>query len=173
MEFMVDLRPEEYQRAMLWHQFSGTVGKRINELVSWLVLILTPLTIVLLLWLAPDALSIWFWPVAIVAVSYAVYSTIVVRYQIRKQAEMLLAEKPALLQTRYRVHEKGVKLAAMAEGGSDETLFIPWKEIERIDEVANLYLLFVSEDNILIIPKRSLPDETAFRLLLQQVDKLR
>jgi hypothetical protein len=172
MEFVVDLQPEEYQRAMLWHQFSETPGKRLNDLISWMVIILTPLTIILLLWLAPDALSIWFWPVAIVAVSYALYSTFVIRYQIRKQAELLLAEKPALLKTVYRVHEKGIKLAGTAEAGKDETLFIPWKEVERVKEVGKLYLLFVSQENFLIIPKRSLPDESAFRLLLQQAGKL-
>lgn len=167
MEFSVDLRPEEYRQAMLWHQFARTSGRRINDLIGWSVLILTPLTIVLLLILAPDALSIWFWPVAIVAFVYATYSTILVRYQIRSQAASILAQHPALQQTRYQVHEKGIKLVGAGADATEEKLFLPWKEIQQVREVGALYLIFVSEETLLIIPKRALPDERQFRTILE------
>jgi hypothetical protein len=167
VEFTVDLRPEEYRQAMLWHQFRSTTGRRINDLIGWSVLILTPLTIVLLLLLAPDALSIWFWPVAIVASLYAFYSTIVLRYQIRGQAESILAQHPALQQARYQVHEKGIKLVGTGIEEAEEKLFLPWKEIEQVREIGALYLLFVSEEMLLIIPKRTLPDEGNFRTILE------
>ncbi|MCB0114696.1 MAG: hypothetical protein KDD84_11420, partial [Caldilineaceae bacterium] len=124
MEFIVDLRPEEYAKAMLWHQFAGTWGKRINDFIGWSILVLTPLTIVLLLILAPDALSIWFWPVAVVATVYAIYSTIVMRYQIRRQAATILADHPLLQRTHYHVHEKGVKLTAVSGVDTEEKLFV-------------------------------------------------
>lgn len=152
---------------MLWHQFGGTPMRRVNDWISWSVLVLTPLTVILLLLLAPDALSIWFWPVAIVATVYAFYSTLIIRYQIRTQAATLLAAKPALLHTTYQVHEKGVKMIS-----GDEKLFLPWAEIERVREVGHLFLLFVSNETLLIVPKRSLPDEAAFRHLLRHVHKL-
>ncbi len=163
MEFTVDLRPDEYQQAMLWHQFRATPLKRINDMIAWAVLALTPLTVILLLLIAPDALSIWFWPVAIVAVLYALYSTLVIRYQIRTQATTLLAAKPALHQMRYHVHEKGIKLLG---DGEAKTLFLPWKEIALIQETGAIFLFFVDEEMILIVPKRSLPDLDQFRTLL-------
>lgn len=167
MEFTVDLRPEEYRQAMLWHQFASTTGRRINDLIGWGVLILTPLTIALLLILAPDALSIWFWPVAIVAFVYATYSTIILRYQIRSQAAGILALHPALQQTHYQVHEKGIKLVGTGVEEVEEKLFLPWKEIQKVRQVGALYLIFVSEEMLLIIPKRALPDERQFRTILQ------
>ncbi len=172
MEFTVDLRPEEYRQAMLWHEFAGTIGRRINDFIGWSILVLTPLTIILLLLLAPDALSIWFWPVAIMATAYAVYSTLVMRYQIRKQAAILLAQRPALLHTRYHVHAKGVKLIGAGSVEQEEKLFLPWNEIQRVHAVGQLYLLFVSDEMLLIVPKRSLPDETRFRAIVQQAGKL-
>lgn len=172
MEFTVDLQPEEYRQAMLWHQFASTTGRRINDLIGWSVLILTPLTIVLLLLLAPEALSIWFWPVAIVASLYAFYSTIVLRYQIRGQAESILAQHPALQRARYQVHDKGIKLVDAGVEDEEKKLFLPWKEIERVREIGALYLLFVSEEMLLIIPKRSLPDEGKFRTILEDAGML-
>jgi hypothetical protein len=172
VEFTVDLNPEEYRQAMLWYQFAGTPGRRINDFIGWSILVLTPPTIVLLLLLAPDALSIWFWPVAIVATAYAIYSTLIIRYQIRTQATTLLAEHPALLHTTYHVHDKGVKLLSMVGNGMEEKLFLPWKEIQRVRQVGNSYLLFVSEEMLLIVPKRSLPDEAHFRTIVQAAGKL-
>ena len=172
MEFTVDLRPEEYGKAMLWHHFSGTLGKRINDFIGWSILVLAPLTIVLLLILAPDALSIWFWPVAIVATAYAIYSTIFMRIQIRRQAATILADHPLLQQTIYQVHEKGVKLIAAGGVLKEEKLFLPWKEIARVREIGQLYLLFVSEEMLLIVPKRTLPNEERFRVILREAGKL-
>lgn len=176
MEFTVDLRPEEYGKAMLWHHFSSTLGKRINDFVGWSILVMAPLTIVLLLLLAPDALSIWFWPVAIVATAYAIYSTIFMRVQIRRQAAAILADHPLLQQTIYQVHEKGVKLIAVdgieVDGiEKEEKLFLPWKEIAQVQEIGQLYLLFVSDEMLLIVPKRTLPDEERFRSILQMANK--
>jgi hypothetical protein len=172
VEFTVDLRPEEYGKAMLWHHFSGTLGKRINDFIGWSILVLAPLTIVLLLILAPDALSIWFWPVAIVATAYAIYSTIFMRIQIRRQAATILADHPLLQQTIYQVHEKGVKLIAAEGVLKEEKLFLPWKEIARVREIGQLYLLFVSEEMLLIVPKRTLPNEERFRVILREAGKL-
>lgn len=172
MEFTVDLRPEEYGKAMLWHHFSSTLGKRINDFIGWSILVLTPLTILFLLILAPDALSIWFWPVAIVATTYAIYSTIFMRVQIRRQAATILADHPLLQQTIYQVHEKGVKLIAAEGVLKEEKLFLPWKEIAQVREIGQLYLLFVSEEMLLIVPKRTLPDEERFRGILREAGKL-
>jgi hypothetical protein len=172
VEFTVDLRPEEYRQAMLWHQFASTIGRRINDLIGWSILILTPVTIGLLLLLAPDALSIWFWPVAIIAFLYAFYSTLVLRYQMRSQAAAILAQHPALQQARYQVHEKGIKLVGMGIEDTEEKLFLPWKEIEQVRELGALYLLFVSAEMMLIIPKRTLPDEANFRAILQSAGAL-
>lgn len=172
MEFTVDLHADEYAQAMLWHQFAGSLGKRINDFIGWSILVLTPLTIVILLIVAPDALSIWFWPVAIVATTYAVYSTIVMRYQIRKQAAAILADHPLLQRTIYQVHEKGVKLTAADGVKQEEKLFLPWKEIHRVREVKQIYLLFVEEEMLLLIPKRTLPDEARFRAILREAGKL-
>lgn len=172
MEFTVDLRPEEYGKAMLWHHFSSTLGKRINDFIGWSILVLTPLTILFLLILAPDALSIWFWPVAIVATTYAIYSTIFMRVQIRRQAATILADHPLLQQTIYQVHEKGVKLIAAEGVLKEEKLFLPWKEIAQVREIGQLYLLFVSEEMLLIVPKRTLPNEERFRVILREAGKL-
>ncbi|MBX2997640.1 MAG: YcxB family protein [Caldilineaceae bacterium] len=172
MEFTVDLQPEEYRQVMLWHQFASTTGRRINDIIGWGVLMLTPLTIVLLLLLAPDALSIWFWPVAIVAFIYASYSTLLLRYQIRNQAESILAQHPALQRAHYQVHEKGIKLVDTAMEEEEKKLFLPWKEIEQVRKIGDLYLLFVSAEMLLIIPKRALPDENQFRTILQSAGKI-
>lgn len=191
MEFTVDLQPEEYYRAMLWHQYADTLGKRINDFVGWGVLVLTPVTIVLLLVLAPDALSIWFWPVAIIAFLYAAYSTLVIRYQIRQQARTLLQNHPLLASTHYQVHAKGVKLVSEGTqaahelvevpnelGGETEEqekpvqLFLPWKTIDRVQSLPGLFLLFVSDETLLIVPERCLPDTKQFRAYARQAGKL-
>lgn len=165
LKFTVDLQPSEYQQAMLWYQFRATPLKRLNEIIAWSVLILTPLTVLLLLLIAPDALSIWFWPVAIVAVLYALYSTLVIRYQIRSQARTLLADKPALRKTQYQVDATGIQMQEK-EGTAADAIFLPWSEVISVQETKALFLLFVDGETLLIVPKRSLKDVTAFRAFL-------
>lgn len=169
LHFAVDLQPEEYRRAMLWRQFASTPGRRINDLAGWAVLVLIPLTLILLLVFVPDGLSIWFWPVAILAFGYGVYSTLVMRRQIRREAESVLTANPVLARTHYRVHEKGIHASAVDASGGEVKLFLPWKKIEQVQELTNVYLLFVSDEEMLIVPKRCLPDEMAFRRLIDQV----
>lgn len=171
MEFVVDLQPEEYRRAMLWYQFASTLGRRVNDWAVWSILVAVPLTVVALLVFLPDALSLWFWPVAILALLYSLYSTFVVRYQIGRQATTLFDTNPALAQTHYHVHAKGIKLTGGGEA-EDATLFLPWKEIERVAESPQSFLFFVTDENILIVPKRCIRDDTAFRHLLLQAKKV-
>lgn len=171
MEFTVDLQPDEYRRAMLWQQFAGTPGKRLNDWAAWAILFAVPLTVVLLLLFAPDALSIWFWPVAILALLYSAYSTIVVRYQINRQAATLFQTNPALARTRYLVHEKGVKLSS-SEAGEERTLFLPWKEIDRVAESGDSFLFFVNDENIFIVPKRCVGRIDELRGLLRRAGKV-
>jgi len=171
MEFVVDLNPEEYRRAMLWYQFASTLGRRINDWAAWAILAVVPLTIVALLLFLPEALSLWFWPVAILALLYSLYSTLVVRYQIGRQAATLLDTNPALAQTHYHVHAKGIKLTS-GEGEATTELFLPWKEIERVAESSESFLFFVTAENILIVPKRCAGDVTAFRRLLVKAKKI-
>ncbi len=173
MEFTCDLRPEEYQRAMHWHQFASSLGKRINDYIGWMVLILAPLMIAFYLVVAREALSLWFWPMAIIAVLYAAYSTLLVRYQIRQRARLLPQTHPVLAQARYRIHAKGIHLTGPspdAPEGQAAKLFLPWKEIQAVRELPDMFLLFVSESegNILIIPKRCLPDVDGFRQLIPE-----
>lgn len=167
MEFEVALQPDEYRRAMIWYQFARTPARRLNTLVAWAVLLLTPLLILMLAWRAPEALSIWFWLLAVVAVAYALYSTVGLHYQIAKQADTLLGMKPALVRTAYRVHTKGIHLRAEAGSSDVESLFLPWKKVSHIEEMSSLFLLFMNESDILIIPKRSLPSVDRFRHLSQ------
>lgn len=171
MEFTVDLQPEEYRRAMLWQQFASTPGKRLNDWAAWAILVAVPLTVVLLLLFAPDALSIWFWPVASLALLYSVYSTIVVRYQINRQAATLLHSNPALAHTRFVVHEKGVKLFS-SEAGQERSLFLPWKEIHRVAESGESFLFFVTDEDIFIVPKRCVGRIDELRGLLRRAGKV-
>lgn len=172
MEFIVDLQPEEYRRAMIWHQFASSLGKRINDWLGWAILVAVPLTVLLLLVFAPDALSFWFWPVALLALLYSAYSTLFVRRQIGRQAATLLQSKPALARTRYHFHRKGMKLTdALAEGETNGVFFL-WKEVERVAEISESFLFFVTDENILIVPKRCLADESAFRRLLRTAGKM-
>lgn len=170
MEFTVNLKAEEYRQAMLWHQFAGTLGRRLNDFIGWSILVLTPLTIAFLLLFAPDALTIWFWPVAIIATAYAIYSTLIIRYQIHTQAAALLAQHPALLHTTYLIHDKGMKLTTAAD--DEEKLFLPWKEIQQVRETKQSYLFFVEDERLLIVPRRTLPDEERFRAILRAAGKL-
>ncbi len=171
MQFTVDLQPEEYRRAMLWQQFASTPAKRLNDWAAWAILLAVPLTVVVLLIFAPDALSFWFWPVALLALLYSAYSTLAVRYQIGRQAATLLQTNPALAHTRYHIHAAGVHLTGGEEGGEATALFLPWKEIGRVAEFKESFLFFVTDENILIVPKRTLTDESAFRRLLQKAGK--
>ncbi|MBI3957422.1 MAG: YcxB family protein [Chloroflexi bacterium] len=173
MQFTVDLQPEEYRRAMLWHQFASTPGKRMNGWAAWAILVAAPLTVVVLLAFAPDGLSFWFWPVAILALLYSAYSTLAVRYQIGRQAARLLQTNPALARTHYHLYAAGVQLTGGEEGDEAASLFLPWKEIERVAEFRESFLFFVTDESILIVPKRTLTDETAFRRLLQKAGKTR
>lgn len=156
---------------MLWHQFASTLTRRINDWATWAILAAVPLTVVLLFIFAPDGLSFWFWPVALLALLYSAYSTLAVRYQIGRQAATLLQTNPALAQTRYHLHAKGVKLTSGEEGGEATTLFLPWKEIERVAEFKESFLFFVTDESILIVPKRTLTNESGFRRLLQEAGK--
>jgi hypothetical protein len=178
MEFTVDLQPAEYAQAMRWHQFGSTWQRRLNDWIAWSILVLTPITVGLLLWL--NALSIWFWPVAIVAVLYSLYSSVYLRHQLSRQAEAILAAHPALAQTQYRVHAKGIHLQSQV--GDEAKLFVPWKRIAHVQELPDLYLIFVAPDHsappeesdqpdpdaaqMLVLPKRTLPDLEAFRARL-------
>jgi hypothetical protein len=172
MEFTVDLQPEEYRRAMIWHQFASTWGKRINDWLGWAILVAVPLTVLLLLIFVPGALSFWFWPVALLALLYAAYSTLAVRYQIKRQAATLFQTNPALAHTRYHFHGKGMKLTDAATEGDTNGVFFPWKEVKRVADISESFLFFVSDENILIVPKRTLTDETAFRRLLRKAGKI-
>lgn len=172
MRFIVDLHPQEYERAMLWHQFAGSPGRRANDWAAWAILVAAPLTVVLLLLFAPDALSIWFWPVALLAFAYSLYSTLIVRYQIRKQAATLLETNPALARTEYHIHEKGVKLRSEGTPGDTASLFLPWKELEQVAESGECFLFFVNDETILIVPKRCVPDPPALRGLAQAAGKM-
>jgi hypothetical protein len=175
MEFIVDLQPEEYRRAMIWHQFASTPGKRLNDWAAYAILAAVPLSVVVLLLFAPDALSLWFWPVALLAFLYSAYSALVVRYQIGRKAETLLQTNPALARTHYHIHGKGIKLTGTGEGGEESeasNLFLPWKEIARVAEFKESFLFFVTDENILIVPRRCLAGETGFRRLLGKAGKV-
>lgn len=163
MEFEVALKPEEYRKAMNWYQFTRTPLRRLNGLVAWSVLLLTPVLVVLLFWRAPEALTIWFWLLALMAFTYALYSTVGLRYQIGKQAETILESKPALVRTEYRVHAKGIHMGAASASADLDSLFLPWKAVSHVQELDDLFLLFVNDDDILIFPKRSLPSVDEFR----------
>ena len=176
MEFTVDLQPEEYRRAMLWYQFASTLGKRVNDWAAWAILVAVPLTLLWLLIFVPGGLSLWFWPVALLALLYSVYSTLVVRYQIGRQAANLWQTNPALAHTHFHVHAKGIKLTSQledeSEDGKDSSLFLPWKEIGRVAESGESVLFFVTDETILIVPKRCLVDERGFRSLLHRAGKM-
>lgn len=156
---------------MIWHQFASTWPKRLSDWMAWAILGAVPLTVIVLLIFVPDTLSLWFWPVALLALLYSAYSTLGVRYQIGKQAATLLQTNPILTNTLYHVHEKGVKLTGATEAGEPEALFLPWKEIVRVAMFQESYLFFVNDETILIIPKRCLPDETAFRRRLRKAGR--
>ncbi len=171
MEFIVDLRSEEYRRAMIWHQFASSLGKRVNDWLGWAILAAVPLTILLLLIFVPDALSFWFWPVALLALLYSAYSTLFIRRQISRQAAALLQTNPALAHTCYHLHAKGMKLTDAQADEETNGVFFLWKEVERVAETPESFLFFVSDENILIVPKRCISDAKAFRRLLDKVGK--
>ncbi len=156
---------------MIWHQFASTPGKRLNDWAAWAILFAVPLTVVLLLLFAPDALSFWFWPVALLALLYSLYSTLIIRRQIGQQAATLWQTNPALAASRYHIHEKGIKVSAGAEDAETKSLFLPWKEIERVAESGESFLLFVTDENILILPKRCVADIPGLRQFLAQAGK--
>lgn len=172
MRFVVDLQPQEYERAMIWHQFAGTPGRRANGWAAWAILVAVPLTVLLLLRFAPDALTLWFWPVALLAFGYSLYSIAGVRYQIRRQAATLPATHPALARTEYHIHEKGIKLHSDTLAGDGASLFLPWKELDRVTESGESFLFFVNDETILIAPKRCVPDQSGLRRLAQTAGKL-
>lgn len=172
MEFIVDLQPEEYRRAMIWHQFASSLGKRVNDWLGWAILVAVPLTVILLLMFVPGALSFWFWPVALLALLYAAYSTLFIRRQIGRQAAGLLQTNPALAHTHYHFHEKGMKLTGKETNEEANGVFFPWKEVEQVAEISDSFLFFVTDENILIVPKRCLADENAFRRLLRKAGKI-
>lgn len=167
MEFTCNLQPDEYRRAMVWFQFASSMGKRINDYIGWVVLVLAPLMILFYLLVAPEALTIWFWPIAVIAIGYAAYSTLFVRYQIRQRANALPETHPILAHTRYRIHEKGINLRDAEAENPEAKLFLPWKEIQDVRELPDLFLLFTSTETILIIPKRCVPNLDHFRRLAQ------
>jgi len=171
MEFIVDLQPEEYRRAMLWHQFASSLGKRVNDWLGWAILAAVPLTVLLLLIFVPDALSFWFWPVALLALLYAAYSTLFIRRQIGQQAASLWQTNPALAHTRYHIHSKGMKLSSDEVGDETNGVFFPWKEVVRVAETGESFLFFVTDETILIVPKRCLADVNAFRRLLRKTGR--
>lgn len=171
MQFIVDLRPEEYRRAMIWHQFASSLGKRVNDWLGWAILVAVPLTVLLLLIFVPGALSFWFWPVALLALLYAAYSTLFIRRQIGRQAAALLQTNPALAHTHYHFHAKGMKLTDAQADEETNGVFFPWKEVERVAETPESFLFFVTDENILIVPKRCISDAKAFRRLSDKVGK--
>ncbi|MBX3050209.1 MAG: YcxB family protein [Caldilineaceae bacterium] len=168
MQFTVDLQPEEYRRAMLWQQFASTMGKRVNDWAAWAILVLVPLTLLLLVIFAPDALSFWFWPVALLAFVYSLYSTLLIRYQIGRQAASLWQTNPALAHSHYHIHQKGIRVTATGDGPDGEGLFLPWKEIKRVAESSESFLVFVTDEQILILPKRCVGDWERLRRLMNK-----
>ena len=158
MTFTVDLQPAEYRRAMLWHQFGSTLGKRINDMIGWAILVLTPISIVAFAFRAPEALSLWFWIVAAIAFVYAAYSTLLIRRQIYQQAANLPTERPALVNATYILSGMALRLA-----NGDQDLELAWTEFDRFHELSDLFLLFFSAEELLVIPKRCVPDVAEFR----------
>jgi len=161
MTFSVDLQAAEYRRAMLWYQFASTPGKRVNDLIAWAILVLTPVSIAAFGLVAPEALSIWFWIVAVVAFLYAAYSALLIRRQIFRQAANLPTERPALANAIYRLDAKALHLTS-----GDQDLTLAWAEIDHVKELSDLFLLFFSAEDLLIIPKRCVPDLGQFRSLI-------
>ncbi len=161
MTFTVDLQPAEYRRAMLWHQFGSTPGKRINDLIGWAILVLTPISIITFALRAPEALSVWFWIVAAIAFLYAAYSTLLIRRQIYGQAANLVTERPALANATYRLDDTVLHLTA-----GDETLTLEWSEIDHVKELSDLFLIFFTAEDLLVLPKRCIPDLAQFRDLV-------
>ena len=161
MHFTVDLHPAEYRRAMLWHQFASTPAKRINDLIGWAILVLTPVSIIAFALKAPEALSFWFWLVATSAFLYAAYSTLLIRRQIYQQAANLLTERPALVNATYRLDGKALHLTH-----GDQDLTLAWTEIDHFKELSDLFLIFFSAEEILVIPKRCVPDVDGIRTFM-------
>ena len=158
MIFTVDLQPAEYRRAMLWHQFASAPAKRINDLIAWAILVLTPISIVAFTLRAPEALSLWFWIVAAIAFLYAAYSALLIRRQIYAQAANLPTERPALANATYHLDGKALHLTH-----NDQDLTLAWTEIDHFKELSDLFLLFFSTEELLVIPKRCIPDVAQFR----------
>ena len=158
MHFTVDLHPIEYRRAMLWHQFASTPARRINDLVGWAILVLTPVFIIAFALKAPEALSIWFWIMATTAFAYAAYSTLLIRRQIYQKAATLSTERPALVNATYRLDGKALHLTS-----GDQDFELTWAELDHFKELADLFLIFFSAEELMVIPKRCLPDVAVFR----------
>ena len=158
MTFTVDLQPAEYRRAMLWHQFAGSPAKRINDLIGWAILVLTPISIITFALRAPEALSIWFWIVAAIAFLYAAYSTLLIRRQIYQKAANLPTERPALVNAAYRLDGKALHLTS-----DGEELSLDWAEFDHFKELSDLFLLFFSAEDLLVIPKRCVPSVDEIR----------
>lgn len=163
MEFTVDLTPAEYQQAMLWSQFASTLGRRINDWVGWAILILTPIAVILFLVVAPEALSVWFWLVAAMALSYAFYTSVIMRRQIRQQATTLLESHPALASARYRLTAHTLWL----QHGETEVK-LRWRDMSRMKELSTLFIFFFSDEETLIVPKRCISDLAHFRKLVSR-----
>ncbi|GEM_PF-2505262 len=167
LAFTVDLQPREYRQAMLWYQYRGSAGRRFADLVGWGVLVLTPVLVAALWFLAPEALSPWFWGVATLAYLYALYTAVVVRLQIWARARAMTRTHPLLRGVLFRVHPGGLHLEALDTEGEPATLFVPWKEVTQVARLSDLYVLFVgSGDTVLVIPARCVPDRDRLERLL-------
>ncbi len=167
LAFTVDLRSREYRQAMLWHQYRRSAGRRFADLVGWGVLVLTPALVVALWLLAPEALSPWFWGIAGLAYLYALYTTVVVRLQIRARARGMARTHPLLRRVLFRVHRRGIHLEALDTEGEPPTLFVPWREVTQVARLPDLYVLFVGPgDTVLVIPVRCVPDRARLERLL-------
>ena len=164
----VSLDPEEYRRVMAWRQFASTPKRRMNDWAGWAVLVLMPLTVLFLLLVAPDALSVWFWPVAVLAFAYGLYSTLLMRLQIRREARSILAANPLLADMDVHIHEKGIHVSGTDADGHRVKTFLPWKQIVRAQALRDVYLFFITDEKILILPKRCLPDEASLQRLIRQ-----
>lgn len=168
LTFTVDLRPEEYRQAMLWHQYGRTPGRRFADFVGWGVLVLTPILVAVLWILAPEALSPWFLVIAALVYLYALYTTLVVRYQIRRRAQTLPHTHPHLARVHYQVHGKGLRLQAETDPEeAPKSLFLPWHEVSQVVRLPGLYVLFVGQEDVLVVPERCVPDRERFEAFLR------
>jgi hypothetical protein len=160
VEVTVDLKRNEYIEGYMWAHYLG-VESRPDVVGLILVLVLTILGLRTLLIIKPLRLG----PVALVGPLLSVALVCCLPLYSYLRARMSFGARQWLQQpTRYCLTKTGITSSAASYSGSRE-----WSRLRRVEENGRLFLVYLSQYQVVVIPKRCFGTHDQIRALRELI----